>query len=232
MNANQLHQHLHHVSQRRPVFHSEADFQHELALELSHAGYRVRLEVPREVELNGTAVRAELDLLVQAPGGPLDRNRGTAVGGAGWTVIELKYVKVPTVIVHQGETYDLAGSWGTNLSRFDALADLRRVERIVAAGLASQGHAVFLTNAEDAWNVDVTGRRNMGRQFSLHAGRALPAGVPLDWVPANPTVGSVSEKRLAPYAPITLARAQTCTWTPYSEFHVPDGEFRYLLLSA
>ncbi len=221
MNATELRQHLHHVSQRRPVFHSEADFQHELALDLALAGYRVRLEVPRTLVLNGTPVRAELDLLVQK-----------SDGKSGWTVIELKYVKVATDIMHEGEVYNRAGTWGTNLSRFDALSDLRRVEGIVGAGLAAQGHAVFLTNAADAWNVDVGANMNMAMQFSLHAGRVLPAGVPLGWVPANPTVGSVGKKRLAPYAPIALARAQTCTWTQYSEFPVIAGEFKYLLLSA
>lgn len=221
MNATELRQNIYRVSQRRPVFHSEADFQHELALELAQTGYRVRLEVPRSLVLNGTPVRAELDLLVQKYDGE-----------PAWTVIELKYVKVATVITHQGEVYDLAGTWGTNLSRFDALADLRRVEGIVGAGLAAQGHAVFLTNAADAWNVDVSARGIMAEQFSLHAGRGLPAGVPMDWEPANPAVSSVTRKRLAPYAPITLARAQTCTWTPYSAFPVTAGEFKYLLLSA
>ena len=221
MNATELRHHLHHVSQRRPVFHSEADFQHELALELALAGYRVRLEVPRSLVLSGTPVRAELDLLVQK-----------SDGESAWTVIELKYVKAATIITHRGEVYDLAGTWSTNLSRFDALADLRRVEGIVGAGLAAQGHTVFLTNAADAWNVDVSTGGNMAGQFSLHAGRELPAGVPLDWVPANPAVGSVTKKRLAPYAPITLARAQTCSWTPYSAFSVTAGEFKYLLLSA
>lgn len=232
MNATELSQHLLHVSLRRPVFHSEADFQHELALELANAGYMVRLEVPRSITINGTQVRAELDLLVQASGRPTDHKGERAAGQSGWTVIELKYVKVAKVIVHDGETFDLAGTWGTNLSRFDALADLRRVESIVRAGLAAQGHSVFLTNAKDAWSVDVSGQNIMARQFSLHGGRGLQAGAQLDWVPLNPTRQSVSDKRLTPYAPITLARAQTCTWTTYSQFPGRSGEFKYLLLSA
>ena len=205
------------VARRRPVFHSEADCQHELALEIHQAGHQVRLEVPRDVQVNGATVRAEIDLLVKE---------------TTWTAIELKYVRQAATIKHGGESFDLAGTWGTNLSRFDCLADLRRVEAIVKAGHARQGYAVFLTNATSAWRDDVSATANMARDFSIHEGRRLPRGRPLDWDPPTPPVASVSRKRLSPFAPILLDRAQDCNWRDYSKLHHPAGVFRYLLLSA
>jgi len=65
MEENELHKALKYLSNRRPVFHSEADFQHELALELERFSYQVRLEVPKQIQLNGSNVKAEIDLLIQ-----------------------------------------------------------------------------------------------------------------------------------------------------------------------
>lgn len=206
---------------RRPVFHSEADFQHELAVEIRDLFQcKIRLEVPKAILINGTPTKAEIDLLVRTP--PEDN----------WTAIELKYCKRAANLTHQDEQFALANSWGTNLSRFDCLADLMRVEAIVAAGHAKQGFAVFLTNAPEAWQTDVGVTTNMAGHFSIHEARAIPAGAPLDWNPPNPPVGSVGVKRRAPYAPITIAREQTCCWTDFSDLGQANGTFRYLVLEG
>lgn len=217
MTPPQLHQHLAHLSHRRPVFNSEAEFQHELAMELDRSGYEVRLEVPRIVTLNGSKVRVEIDLLVKQ---------------TTWTAIELKYVKQATVIEHGGESFDLAHTWGTNLSRFDCLADVRRVEALVESNHAQRGFAIFMTNAPSAWQEDVASTSNIAGEFSIHDGRRLPQGQPLNWRPTTPPVGSVTSKRLHPFCPIVLAREQTCQWTDYSNLNHKAGGFRYLLLSA
>ena len=218
MNAASLDKILQNLSHRRPVFHSEADFQHELAIWIQSAGWDVRLEVPRPIAVNQASMTAEIDLLIRKNGE--------------WTAIELKYVKKSTHVVHGDEQFHLAGSWGTNLSRFDCWADYRRIESIVAAGHAQQGHAVFLTNVAPAWNKDVGPTRNLASMFSLHEGRTVPAGSSLNWTPATPTAGSVSAKRLPPYAPVLVSRAQACRWTDYSQLGQPGGTFRYLMLST
>ena len=105
MTSHQIHKFMAAVARRRPVFHSEADCQHELALEIHQAGHQVRLEVPRDVQVNGAT-----------------------------------------------------------------------------------GYAVFLTNAPSAWRDDVSATANMARDFSIHEGRRLPRGRPLDWDPPTPPV--------------------------------------------
>ena len=217
MTTHQLKTHLESLAQRRPIFHSEADFQHELALELSRAGYGVRLEVPHSVLLGGVSVAVELDLRVVDP-----QSRKQ-------TAIELKYAKAATRIVLGGESFSLKNTAGTNLSRFDCLADFQRVGRLVETQQADVGFALFLTNAPTFWEDDVGITDNQARQFSIHAGRTFAAGEALDWVPVNPKTSSVTKKRLSPYSPVIIPRAARCMWTDYSAIPAPNGTLRYLL---
>lgn len=216
MTKEELNETLKSLASRRPVFHSEADFQHELALELVSQRYQVRLEVPKDITVNKETVKAEIDLLISREGI--------------WTAIELKYVKKPSTITHDGETFELKGTWGTNLSRFDCLADSRRVEAIINAGHASVGYSVFLTNVPDAWKIDSGRLNNMAKTFSIHEGRVIKASVPLDWHPNQPSIGSVSAKRLSPHAPIVLHKERTLQWEDFSFFASSNQVFRYLLL--
>lgn len=215
MNSEQLTTLLAQLATHRPVFHSEADFQHELALRLSYAGYRVRLEVPLTIQINGSDIEAQLDLLVIDP----DQQR---------TAIELKYVTEQKLINRDGEIFNLKGNWGTNLSRFDGWADFRRVGAFVAAGHVDKGLTVFLTNKEDAWNVDASQTDNLGQQFSMHEGRDVGANSMLDWV-GNVGVNNVGTKRLPPYSPIHATHGSVCSWKDYSDFEGRNGRFRYLL---
>lgn len=216
MNSQQLSNLLAQMAVDRPVFHSEADFQHELALRISHVGYRVRLEVPMNIQINETAVRAQLDLLVI--GAQTQR-----------TAIELKYVTAEKSVVYDGEIFSLSNNWGTNLSRFDGWADFQRVGAFVAAGHADNGLTVFLTNKKDAWSVDASLTANLGQQFSMHESRIVEANTVMNWV-GNATSGSVSSKRLPPYSPVNVHQQAECLWRNYSNFPGPNGNFRYLLL--
>jgi hypothetical protein len=221
MNTKHLHQLLSQLGKRRPVFHSEADFQHELAQELATGGFSSRIEKPLHIKINGVTVKAEVDLLILKG----DNNEQTA--------IELKYVTGALEVRHTEESFNLCNNWGTNLSRFDCLADLQRVRAMIESGHATKGYTIFLTNVEEAWNRDVTSRNLMGMQFSIHEGRHLTHGTTLDWHPPQPRVKSVSRKRLAPYAPIIIPKDQTINWTNYSHFNATNNSrFRYLLLGA
>lgn len=213
MNKQDIIEALNILSEVRPVFHSEADFQHALAIILVKKGYDCRLEIPYRIEVNGEDVRAELDILVIEKGSEK-------------TAIELKYVKNRYAGVHNNEHFDLANSWGPNLSRFDCFADLQRVSALVNAGKASNGFCIFLTNKENAWRDDVTASGNLGSQFSIHEGRVLVAGEILNWV-GNTHEGNVGTKRLPPYCPIEINQNLELKWADYSN----SGTcFRYLLL--
>jgi hypothetical protein len=223
MNPDYLHKTLKALSVRRPIFHSEADFQHELALELNQAGWACRLEVPIEISLKGERVKAEIDLVARS------EKEGVS------TAIELKYVSSKLLASFNGEEFNLAQNWGVNLSRFDCLADWQRVASIVDSGFVQRGFAVFMTNCEDAWLRDISNVKNppMAKEMSIHEGRDFKKDASLDWFPEAPKVGSVSGKRLHPYAPIVCPESCVCSWTDYSR--VSDGKngrFRYLILEG
>ena len=127
MNLQILKRAMRALAARRPVFHSEADFQHELAMEFSRAGFDLRLEVPFSVNLNGHQVAVELDLLL------IDRQTKQKAA------VEIKYVKSAASIVHNGENFDLKHTWApifpvsTAWRIFSASVGLRRQGRWISA---------------------------------------------------------------------------------------------------
>ena len=222
MNRTDIEECMRILAGERPGFHSEADFQHELAMGLRKEGRSVRLEVPTKITLNAVAdLKSEVDIVI--------REREEV------TVIELKYVTMEDSINHGGEDFNLGKNWGTNLSRFDCLADLHRVEAMKSSPLgAKRGFSIFLTNAEDAWTARAPGKPIMAEEFRIHEGHRLVPGS-LDWNPPSPSVGSVSKKRLHPFSPIQISAEQSCIWRDYSNVTNTKGgnlQFRYLLLEA
>jgi hypothetical protein len=218
MNISQLGNILESLSKRRPIFHSEADFQHELAIELKIEGFSCRLERPVSVKYNGKEVTAYVDILAKCN------------NGEKWTAIELKYVTVKLDYTHGGERFTLANNWGPNLSRFDCLADWLRVSKIVESRHAENGYSIYLTNSEKAWSDNIMRLGNLGAAFSIHGGREICANDQMDW-PKGIKLSSVSDKRLNPYAPIVAPSNQVIKWVEYSNFAVSNGILKYLILS-
>jgi len=216
MIEQEIHSVLKTLALRRPVFHSEADFQHELALELSNHDYQLRLEVPKSVLINRTQVKVEIDIIATKNGQR--------------TALELKYVKSATKIRVDEEIFDLKNTWGTNLSRFDCLSDARRIDSIILAGHANNGYAIFLTNTSEAWENDTSTGSNLAKNFSIHKGRRLERELDYNWYPEKPSQGSVSAKRLPPYSPIRFQRDRIIVWHDYSKFDSTSQVFKYCLL--
>lgn len=164
-----LQQTLSSLAARRPVFHSEADFQHELALEIRtlYPTVSVRLEVPRRPI-------GEIDLILRQ--------------GATQMLIELKFKTRGSRFTWQEEEFWLHTQAATPLGRYDALKDIARIEQSGLPGLA-----IFLTNEPSYWSG--TPSRGNGSEFSLHESRKL-SGCTLKWADVRP--GSVGALRLEP----------------------------------
>jgi hypothetical protein len=104
------------LAEHRPVFHSEADFQHALAWQLQKAdpAARIRLELrPRR----GMC----LDVLVSSDG----------VRAA----IELKYLVRRFQGEVDGEQFDLPDQSAHDIGRYDVIKDVVRTESFVAEGI-------------------------------------------------------------------------------------------------
>lgn len=110
----------------RPVFHSEADFQHALAWRIHQENptARIRLETRPQRGIR-------LDLLVDLSG---ER-----------TAIELKYfIRRFTAVVHD-EPYDLPNQGAHDISCYDFVKDIVRVETCIRRGFANHGWALAQT---------------------------------------------------------------------------------------
>jgi hypothetical protein len=103
------------LARSRPVFHSEADFQHAFAWETHQMdpALQVRLETHPEPSVR-------LDLLLARP------DRGTH------TVVELKYLTALWSGIVDGEYFALKNHGAQVVRAYDAVKDIARVERFVA----------------------------------------------------------------------------------------------------
>jgi hypothetical protein len=132
-----LRQILRTLATNRPIFHSEADFQHALAWEIHTAkpAASIRLELP--VQIDGSR-RIHLDLLVEA-----DKER---------YVLELKYKSIAMMAQVNGEQFALLNQAAQDFGRYDFLKDVMRLERYVAWAPNSIGYAIFISNNALYWN--------------------------------------------------------------------------------
>src|SRR5690348_1575414 len=113
---------------RRPIFHSEADFQHKMAWEARHAlcDVQVRLELPFPGRGSGA-----IDLVFY-------RN-DTA------HAVELKYLTSLFAGEIQGEEFRLKNHGAQDIRSYDVCRDIERMEAF-CSGPARCGSVVVLTN--------------------------------------------------------------------------------------
>jgi hypothetical protein len=119
---------------RRPIFHSEADFQHELAIELRtmDPDLQLRLEYPF-----GHGARASLDVLLR---------KGDARFG-----LELKYLCRSTNVTLGGERFQLRHQSAHDIRRYDVCKDIVRIEDFCQR-FGATGAVLILTNDPAYWS--------------------------------------------------------------------------------
>lgn len=197
------------LSQQRPIFHSEADFQHALAwlIHLHQPDARIRLEyrpLPHEP--------LYLDLWVQ------DDQHALA--------IELKYPTRRLSVEHAGEQFSLRNQAAQDLTRYDFVKDIRRLERIVLARPGVTGYAILLTNDSSYWTLS---RRpgTVDAAFRLHDGAQLMGS--LGWA-AHAGVGTMVKRE----APLELIGSYSASWRDYSAVNTLQSTelFRCLLVQV
>ncbi|MFN7164276.1 MAG: hypothetical protein ACK4P2_05600 [Hyphomonas sp.] len=206
MDSFQIHSLLKSLAKRRPVFWSEADFQHELAGEISRSLplHRVRLEWP----LPGEGIRA-LDLLVTGPEIP--------------TAIELKYMTKKIECEVDGETFSLRNQGAQDVRRYDVLKDVARMEDFCRRRSNVRGYVVAITNDSLYW----TGpsENTNCSAFSLRNERMMTGR--LDWLQkTGPGTMKNREK------PIELMGDYKIFWHDYSDVGVNYGQFKYTVFEV
>jgi hypothetical protein len=195
------------LATRRPIFHSEADFQFELAwhLRTEHSDLDLRLEFPLERPSNEA-----IDILV--------RQRDQ------WYAIELKYLCKRIVTDVAGEVFALKSQGAHDIRRYDVVKDISRMERFVAANDNATAAVVVLTNDPSYW----TGPRSdstCDADFALREGRLLH-GL-LAWSARTGDGTKRGRER-----PINIAGHHEVQWTDYSRVEAPSGRLRFFKIEV
>lgn len=195
------------LARTRPIFHSEADFQHALAWQIhkDHPDCHVRLEF----KAKGLVGTAHLDLWLKH--------------GDIWIAIELKYKTASLTANYLGEEFALISQNAQDLGRYDFWKDIQRLENVVAVHSNTWGLAVFLTNDSNYWKAG--GGATIDSLFRMH-GPEVVSGE-RKW-----GVGASEGTKAKRESPISLRGAYSPVWRNYSDLNLTHGKFNYLALEV
>jgi len=200
---------LHTLSQKRPIFHSEADFQHALAWEIHEAiiGSSIRLEYkPQSIK-----DRIYLDLWV--------------LDGSKKIPIELKYKTRKMKVIYNNETFELTDQGAQDLGRYDFLKDIQRVEQVIAAEESEKGYVILLTNDSAYWKFPYR-LDTVDAAFRIHEGREVTGELAWSDLAAAGTTKSRE-------TPIQLYNTYLLNWFDYSMHgEINYGQFRLLIVEV
>lgn len=194
------------LARQRPIFHSEADFQHALAWELHRRlpDARVRLEMPME-QLDG---QRYLDIYLR---------QGDRI-----LAIELKYKTQRLSVTSRGERFDLKNQSAQNFGRRDFVKDVWRLEQFVDERQGGTGCAILLTNDSRYWKRP--DRLTMDHEFRLHAG---PLSGSLRWRGVSADIKKKGDDA------IELRSSYRLQWSDFSQPSTASyGRFRFLIVKV
>ena len=201
-----IHRVMAELAERRPIFHSEADFQFALAWRIAemNAGCGIRLEKPFRRD---------------------DKTRYLDIWLPGSrTAMELKYCTRSLSVEHHGEAFALKNQAAHDLRRYDFIADIVRIESLVSQGCASApAYAIFLTNDHLYWQLGQPG--TIDEEFRLHEGRVL--GGALTWAKHASKSTKQGRNDL-----LEVRGSYELRWKPYPSRTSEHGDFRYLAVEV
>jgi hypothetical protein len=197
------------LASKRPLFHSEADFQHVLAWEIHERYPDAKIRLEYRPAFGSTKMYVDIWVVL---------GNGTVIA------IELKY-KTRRLTHRLGdEPYLLLNQSAQDIGRYDFLKDVARLEQLAARNIITRGVAILLTNDSSYWRLPRTAS-TVDAAFRLHDGRLL-AGL-LSWGP-KASEGTMRFREM----PINLTAEYTARWMDYSALDSSkNGLFRHLLIS-
>lgn len=196
------------LSQERPLFHSEADFQHALAwrIQLIRRDAHIRLEYRPAV-----AGRPHLDIWATTAHENL--------------AVEVKYKTRAIACEVGGESYLLNSHAAQDQGCYDFWKDVVRLERVARELPLTSGVALILTNDSALWKTSMKAD-SANAAFRLDEGRSLTGS--LEW---GPTAGAATKNGRE--ALLEIAGTYGLGWRDYSRVHSPRyGQFKYLLVTV
>ncbi len=206
MTLTELNELMGELALTRPIFHSEADFQHAFAWRIHERlpDARIRLEYsPYWME-----DRIHLDVWVES--------------GPERLAFELKYKTRQLVSLFDGEVFNLVDQSAAPIGRYDFLKDVQRLEAVSGRRSKTHGYVVMLTNNSIYWNPPRS--QNIDAAFRLDGERVLTGE--LAWSPLAGD-GTTKDRTDA----IRLSGEYVCSWHDFSQVESELGRsnrFRYL----
>ena len=197
------------LAEQRPIFHSEADFQHALAWEIHQQWPTCSIWL--ECKTPYLDDRSHLDIWAFSDNATL--------------AIELKYKTRALRADVDGEIFSLKDQSAQDIGRCDFLKDIHRLEQIVSGCSDIIGYAILLTNDRSYWNPP---RRDdtVDAEFRIHEGKTITGK--LGWS-AETSKGTMEGRE----EPIVIKGTYRLLWQDYSEPSKESyGKFRYLLVTV
>jgi len=197
------------LAKKRPIFHSEADFQHAFAWEIHQKlpNASVRLELPVQVKNKFL----HIDVWV--------------VNQDEFLAVELKYKTRSLSVQVDNEQFRLKDQSAQDGGRYDFIKDIQRLEQVAGEQRKFIGYAILLTNDSAYW-IKTANRNTVDADFRLDDGRTLE-GV-LDWG-ANASDGTKRNRE----QPLTLRNKYSVKWENFSHPSPASyGTFRSLTVKV
>lgn len=192
----------------RPVFHSEADFQHAFCWTAQQSDERLRVRLETHPEPN-----VRLDALVSR----------SDLGAH--TVIELKYLTRTWSGQVDGETFALKNQGAQDIRAYDVVKDVSRVERFVAGRSGWNGAVIALSNDPAYWRPVTHGRETNAQAFRLYDGNLLEGH--RTWG-SNTGAGTMRSRT----DPLHLKGLYRLSWRNYAHLSGQNGTFRALVVEV
>ena len=189
-----------------PIFLSEAQFQHALALHVRDAmpGRHVCLEFPPFPK-----ERMSLDLWIPDTG----------------IAIELKYGTRKLKVERDGGVFELVDQGRHPQLRYDFVKDIQRLEHVTGEyDPADAGFAVLLTNDPSFWKPPPK-KDPVDAEFRIHEGAVVEGK--MEW--SGTATSGTKEGR---EDPIELNGSYECRWRDYLRLEGKYGQFRYLAIKV
>ena len=216
------------LSEKRPIFHSEADFQHSLAWEIHELRPDLNIRLEKREEIKGEPLYLDIFIFNN------DKDEVYA--------LELKYKTKRIDVIHNdkehnySEKYHLKNQGAHPISRYDFCKDIERLEKVVKNNPNAIGFAIFLTNDKLYWKKPNNNSSHIiDEDFRIHEDededKKILKGT-LRWRGASPGTTKKREK------PIKLAGEYAIEWKNYSDVKDECKErckysrFRYLLVKV
>ena len=198
---------LNELSKKRPVFHSEADFQHALAWTIheKYSGLNIRLE--KRVILNSEEIYSDV----------------FAFNDSKTVAIEVKYKTKNLDTTVNNEGFNLKNQGAQDQGRYDFIKDISRLEKVLETYRDGVGFAIFLTNDESYWKTPARDVNTVDKDFRIHEG--VPIRGTLSWKEET-SEGTMSGRSES----LILKGKYMLNWNDYSDVEKQNGKFRYSLV--